>query len=76
MGMLLRRHRVKKDNLPKLTTLKHVTPKPKVNGEKEKVNYRELGYNSLKTFAKKQGVNLGKYRKKDEIIDQLDKVLG
>jgi len=73
MGMLLRRHRVKKDNLPKLTTLEHVTPKAKV---KAKVDYRELDYNSLKTFAKKQGVNLGKYRKKDEIIDQLDKILG
>jgi membrane-bound lytic murein transglycosylase MltF len=73
MGMLLRRHRVKQDNPPKLTTLNHVTPKPKV---KKQIDYRGLDYNSLKTFAKERGVDLGKYRKKDEIIDQLDKILG
>lgn len=73
MGMLLRRHRVKQDNPPKLTTLEHVTPKAKV---KAKVDYRELDYNSLKTFAKKQGVDLGKYRKHVEILEQLEKILG
>ena len=73
MGMLLRRHRVNKDNPPKLTTLESVTPKAKVEA---KVDYRELGYNSLKSFAKEQGVDLGKHRKKDKILEQLDKILG
>jgi len=60
-----------------MTTLKDITPKESIPSSIEnKINYRELGYNELKTFAKDHGIDLGKYRKKSDIVSELDCVFG
>lgn len=60
MGMLLQRHK---------TINKEIKPE---NDTKDTFDYRELDYNSLKSYAKEQGVDINKYRKKEEILAILD----
>lgn len=66
MGMLLHRHK-KVDMRPSekvvQTSKKVVQPT---------LDYKELDYHALRAYAKEQGVDLSRHRKKDEILAVLD----
>lgn len=63
---------------PKLTELDNVAPTIKEEVveetiEEEAVDVSSLPWEELRAYAKEQGVDLAKYRSKQDIIDQLTK---
>ena len=72
MGMMLRRHKIKTPSSE--GTRKTATPSSPTPVIKEVlgVDYRELNYHDLKRYAKEQGVDISRHRKKDEILAVLD----
>ncbi len=73
MGMLLRRHKIKTppNNGTRKISATQSSPPP-VTKKVSEVDYRELSYQDLKRYAKKQGVDISRHRKKDEILAVLD----
>lgn len=59
MGMLLRRH-------------KKVDMRPSEKVVQPTLDYKELDYHALRAYAKEQGVDISRHRKKDEILAVLD----
>lgn len=66
MGMLLRRHKTVKVDFSE----KVVRTAEKV--VQTTLDYKELDYKSLRAYAKEQGVDVGRHRKREEILAALD----
>lgn len=74
MGMMLRRHKIKipsSEGTRKTPAATQSSPTPVIK-EVLGVDYRELNYQDLKRYAKEQGVDISRHRKKDEILAVLD----
>ncbi|NLC25371.1 MAG: hypothetical protein GX777_01930 [Fastidiosipila sp.] len=73
MGMLLRRHKIKTppNNGTRKISATQSSPPP-VTKKVSEVDYRDLRYQDLKRYAKEQGVDISRHRKKDEILAVLD----
>lgn len=73
MGMLLRRHKIKTPpnyGTPKISATQ--SSPPPITKKVSEVDYRDLSYQDLKRYAKEQGVDTGRHRKKAEILAVLD----
>lgn len=71
--MLLRRHKIKTppNNGTRKISATQSSPPP-VTKKVSEVDYRDLSYQDLKRYAKEQGVDISRHRKKDEILAVLD----
>ena len=74
MGMLLRRHKIKTppNNGTRKISATQSSPPPVTKKVSVEVDYRDLSYHALRAYAKEQGVDISRHRKKDEILAVLD----
>lgn len=59
MGMLLRRHKT-----VKIPSSEKVVQTP--------LDYKELDYKAMRAYAKEHGIDISRYRKREEILAKLE----